>query len=127
MITNQTTRSQETMIWVTFRKKGLHRYPAAATDENLKDVSYLGHEHRHLFWFKVKIQVWHDDRELEFHQFLNWVESLYDDKVLDLDYRSCEMISDELATMIQAKYPGRKLVIEISEDGEVGSEIFYNA
>lgn len=117
--------NKETMIWVTFKKKGIHRYPAAATDPTLTDVSYLGFAHRHLFGFKVAIEVFHNDRDIEFHQFLNWLESLYDDKILELDYRSCEMISDALALQIQTKFPGRKIIINVDEDGEVGSETTY--
>lgn len=114
-------------IWVTFQRKGLHKFPAAASDPALADVSYLGYPHRHLFKFKVTIQVWHDDREIEFHQFLNWVESLYDDKVLELDFMSCEMIADALAEKIQARYPGRSLMIDVSEDGECGAQCEYGA
>jgi hypothetical protein len=117
--------SKETMIWVTFKKTGIHRYPAAATDPNLADVNYLAAPHRHKFGFKVTIEVFHEDREIEFHQFLNWLESLYDDKVLALDYRSCEMISDELAEKIKARYPNRKIIISVDEDGEVGSHTTY--
>ena len=37
----------ERKIWVTFRKEGIHKYPAAATDPKLAtgdeyDVSFLG-------------------------------------------------------------------------------------
>jgi hypothetical protein len=112
------------MIWVTFQRKGLHRYPQAATAPELNDVSYLGNEHRHLFKFKVSIEVNHADREIEFHQFLNWLESLYDG-TLSLDYRSCEMISDELADAIRKEYSDRKLIIDISEDGECGCTCEY--
>lgn len=113
------------MIWVTFQRAGIHKYPAAATDPNLADVSYLGFQHRHLFKFKISIEVFHNDRDIEFHQFLNWIESLYTDNTLSLDYRSCEMISDELAAIIKDRYPDRKLIIDISEDGECGSTIEY--
>ena len=119
------TEHNTKMIWVTFSRKGLHRYPAAADDVTLADVSYLGNVHRHLFKFKVTIQVWHDDRELEFHQFLNWLEALYDDKILELDFMSCEMISDQLAIKIQERYPRRRLIIDVSEDGECGAICEY--
>ena len=108
-------------IWVTFQKKGIHRYPQAATESDLEDVSYLGYPHRHLFKFKVTIEVFHDDREIEFHQFLNWLESLYEG-TLELDYKSCEMIADDLAVQIKQKYSGRYLRIEVSEDGECGCD-----
>ena len=55
------------MIWVTFKKEGIHKYPAALEDPKLKtggwdDVSLLGYPHRHIFHFRVWIEVFHDDR-----------------------------------------------------------------
>lgn len=108
------------MIWVTFQRAGFHKYPNAPDD-----VSYLASVHRHLFKFKVSIEVFHDDREVEFHQFLRWLEGLYD-KALILDYRSCEMIADELVKLIKDAYPGRDIEIEISEDGECGVTATYD-
>jgi hypothetical protein len=118
------------MIWVTFRKEGIHKYPAALTDPSLAtgdeyDVSFLGYPHRHIFHFRVWISVTHNDRDIEFIQFKRWLESLYNDATLKLDYKSCEMMSDELYDVITQKYPGREVWIEISEDGENGSFIKY--
>jgi len=117
-------------IWVTFQKEGVHKYPQALTDPNLAtgdeyDVSFLGYPHRHIFHFRVDIEVFHDDRELEFIQFKRWLESLYQTNVLQLDYRSCEMISDDLSVMIKDRYPGRKFKISVSEDNENGSYAEY--
>ena len=118
------------MIWVTFRKEGMHRYPAAATDPTLAtgdeyDVSFLANEHRHIFHFRVWIGVTHNDRDIEFIQFKRWLENLYKDSTLTLDHKSCEMMSDELYDMISQKYPSREIWIEVSEDGENGSFIKY--
>jgi len=118
------------MIWVTFRKEGMHRYPAAATDPNLAtgdeyDVSFLANEHRHIFHFRVWIGVTHDDRDIEFIQFKRWLENLYKDAILSLDHKSCEMMSGDLYDMISQKYPNREVWIEVSEDGENGSFIKY--
>ena len=117
-------------IWVTFRKEGVHLYPAAATDSRLKtgdwdDVSFLGVPHRHIFHFKVRIEVFHDDRDIEFIQFKRWLEKLYNEDILELNHKSCEMISDDLYQEISARYPGRFVEIEVSEDGENGSLIYY--
>tara|TARA_R110000822_G_scaffold36470_1_gene102607 strand:- start:2998 stop:3375 length:378 start_codon:yes stop_codon:yes gene_type:complete len=117
-------------IWVTFRKEGVHLYPAAKDDPNLAtgnwdDVSFLGYAHRHIFHFRVGIEVFHDDRDIEFIQFKRWLESLYASDILSLDHRSCEMISDELAEKINAKYPDRKIEIEVAEDGENGATSRY--
>jgi len=113
------------MIWVTFRKEGIHRYPACLTDPKLAtgdeyDVSFLGHPHRHMFHFKVYLEVFHDDRDVEFIQFKRWLENLYNQGTLELNHKSCEMMADDLYGQISSKYTDRKIWIEISEDGENG-------
>jgi hypothetical protein len=122
----------ERKIWVTFRKEGIHKYPAALEDPQLAtgdeyDVSFLGYPHRHIFHFRVWIDVFHNDRDVEFIQFKRWLERLYhsDQGVLSLDYKSCEMISDDLYTQIAARYPDRTVWIEVAEDGENGALIKY--
>ena len=118
------------MIWVTFRKEGMHKYPAALEDPKLKtgdeyDVSFLGYPHRHTFHFKVAIEVFHDDRDIEFIQFQRWLLNLYKEGTFQNDYKSCEMMSDDLYIQITKKYPGRKIEIDVSEDGENGSHAIY--
>lgn len=118
-------------IHVTFQKEGIHCYPAAATDPKLKtgdeyDVSFLGTPHRHIFHFKVEIEVFHNDRDIEFIQFKRWLENLYKEGTLELNYKSCEMISDDLFNQIATKYPNRDVTITVSEDNENGATIFYN-
>ena len=117
-------------IWVKFKKEGIHKYPAALDDPKLAtgdwdDVSFLGYPHRHIFHFRVCIEVYHDDRDIEFIQFKRWLERCYDTGVLVLDYKSCEMISDDLYDQVKAKYPNRDVTIEVSEDDENGSVVFY--
>ena len=119
-------------IWVTFQKEGIHCYPAAATDPKLNtageyDVSFLASPHRHIFHFRVWIDVFHNDRDIEFIQFKRWCESLYSGQsaVLELDWKSCEMISDDLYIQIADRYPDRAVWIEVSEDGENGCTIKY--
>jgi hypothetical protein len=131
MIIKQDIRPNK-MIWVTFQKEGIHKYPAALTDPALAtgdeyDVSFLGYPHRHIFHFRVWINVLHNDRDIEFIQFKRWLISLYNGQgaVLSLDYKSCEMMSDDLYAQISAKYPDREVWIEVSEDGENGSFIKY--
>ncbi len=119
------------MIWVTFEREGIHKYPGADTDPSLAtgdeyDVSFLGYPHRHIFHFKVAIQVFHNDRDIEFNQFKRWLENSFRDGVMKLDHKSCEMISDELYMLIASRYPNRDIEITVSEDGENGATIIYN-
>lgn len=113
-------------IWVTFQRAGFHRYPAAGEDPNLSDVSYLAARHRHLFKFRVEIEIFHNDRELEFHQVLNYCESLYKDNHIEIDYKSVEMLADDLYVQLASRYPDRYMAIEVSEDGECGCRIEYH-
>ena len=43
-------------IWVTFQKEGIHKYPDAPDE-----VDFLRYPHRHMFHFKVQIEVYNDD------------------------------------------------------------------
>ena len=119
-------RNVKRWIWVKFTKEGIHKYPAALTDPALAtgdeyDVSFLGYPHRHTFHFKVAITVEHSDRAIEFIQFKRWLENLYKTDTLQLDYKSCEMIAEDLYLQISAKYPGREVKIDVSEDDENGA------
>ena len=129
---NKVLRLARKMIFVTFQKEGIHCYPDAATNPKLAtndefDVSFLASPHRHIFHFNVAIQVFHGDREIEFIQFKRWLEKLYVDSILQLNHKSCEMISDDLFIQINKKYPNRKIEITVSEDNENGSITYYNA
>ena len=141
-------------IWVTFRLEGVHKYPAALTDPLLAtgdqyDVSFLGYPHRHIFHFRVWIDVFHNDRDIEFIQFKRWLLSLYTTTggshglrnrsvphntdgaglasapTLQLDFKSCEMMADDLYIQIADRYPNRAVWIEVAEDGENGCLIRY--
>ena len=117
-------------IYVNFQKVGFHRYPAAGTDPQLcsageYDVSYLAARHRHLFKFNVQIEIFHNDRELEFHQVLTYCESLFENTI-EIDSKSVEMLADDLYLQLANRYPGRNMKIGVSEDGECGCVIEYN-
>jgi hypothetical protein len=130
-VRNRIRQEAKRMIWVTFRKEGIHKYPAALDDPKLKtgdeyDVSFLGYPHRHIFHINVSIEVFHNDRDIEFIQFKRFCERLLSEGVVQLNYKSCEMISDDLYQTIASRYPDRDIHITVSEDGENGATIFYN-
>ena len=123
----KTMNTAKRMIWVTFRKEGIHKYPQALTDPNLEEVKFLGYPHRHMFHFKVEIEVFHDDRELEFILFKRELEALYaEEGAMTLNFQSCEMIARELAKYIQTKYPNRALSISVAEDNENGCRLVWD-
>jgi hypothetical protein len=118
--------SVSTTIWVTFQKEGIHKYPAALTDPALADVKFLGYPHRHTFHFTVELEVFHDDRDVEFILFKRELEEFYSNGTLELDYKSCEMIAKDLLLTLQVKgYDKRHINITVSEDGENGATMRY--
>jgi hypothetical protein len=74
----------------------------------------------------VSIEVFHNDRDIEFIQFKRWLEKQYSQGILELNYKSCEMISDDLYDVIATRYPDRNIAIQVSEDNENGATIVYN-
>lgn len=118
-------RLVSTKIWVTFDMVGFHRYPDAPDA-----VAYLRDRHRHVFKFKVAVSVIHHDRDIEFHMFKMWLTGLYEDKTLEVDYKSCEMLASELLVKIDYQYglikdcvTRRYISVEVSEDGECGAVV----
>ena len=107
-------------IWVTAQRAMIHQYPDAP-----EGVEFLKNAHRHMFKFKVSIEVMHNDRDIEFILFKQFVEKILVSLDADLKEKSCEMISDYLYYEINAKHPNRNIIIEVSEDGENGSLYEY--
>lgn len=117
-------------IEVSFQKEGIHKYPAALTDPKLAtgdwdDVSFLGNPHRHIFHFYVRIAVTHNDRDIEFIQFKRWLERQYQTGAMNIDYKSCEMLAEDLIAVILERYPDRPLEVRVFEDDENGAILEY--
>lgn len=113
-------------IEVSFQREGIHKYPAALEDPKLASVSFLGYPHRHIFHFRIRVSVTHNDRDIEFIMFKRELEALYNDSMFLLDYKSCEMIAEDLIEYISRTYPGRYIEVGISEDGENGAILKYH-
>ncbi len=107
-------------IFVTFQKEGIHRYPDAP-----EGVEFLKHPHRHIFHFRIGIEVFHNDRDIEFILFKRELEGLYKDATLQVDFKSCEMLAEDLINYISNKYPQRRIWAQVSEDGENGAELEF--
>lgn len=115
-------RTVRKVIWVTFALPGIHRYPDAP-----EEVAYLRELHRHMFHFKVGMTVAHSNREVEFHMLKNWCLSLYKDAVLQLDYKSCEMMAEDLLGKLAKEYgDNRTITVEVSEDQECGAIVTWS-
>lgn len=118
--------AQPASVWVTHRFVGFHAWPDAPPRR-----LYLASLHRHVFHVKTKVHVMHDDREVEFHDLLDRslaaAETLGEPMPPDarnLGPMSCEMIARNIAAAVSISYPGRTVVVEVSEDGESGAIVF---
>jgi len=105
-------------IWITTQFEGFHKYPDAPDA-----VRFLRDIHRHTFHVKVYLEIFHDERDVEFIMFKHYIVGLLENP--GLGFKSCEMISDDIYKNISSSYPGRKVKIEVSEDGENGCEKEY--
>lgn len=106
-------------VYVTFQKEFIHQYIDAP-----KEVEYLRYPHRHIAHITAKIEVFNNDREIEFIMLKHWLEkSLEIDKLTN---RSCETIAETILIAIQAKYgKNRDAEITVSEDDENGAILVY--
>ena len=110
----------KTYIWCTFRVEGVHYWPKAH--------NCLVHPHRHLFHFKVRMSVKHGDREVEFIALKNELKCMVSSDILPgiTVTLSCEQIGKTVLSYLIRNYgEDREYVVEVSEDGENGAEVFY--
>jgi len=107
-------------IVVRWQFAGFHAYENAP-----EQVSFLKTTHRHLFKCSAKIEVKHDNRELEFFMVQTDLTNVF--KAGNHDNKSCEMIAENILSYIENRYGyDRKIEIEVSEDGE-NSAVVENA
>jgi len=107
-------------IYVTFRFEGYHRWPEAPDE-----VAFLRDLHRHVFHVRADIEVFHDDRDIEFILEKRRLQKLFDEGQ-NSDYRSCEMLGEEIVVDILGEHGSRLITVEVSEDGENGAVVRYN-
>lgn len=105
-------------IEVHFQVEGWHNWEGAPTHR-----AYLATTHRHLFYVTASVEVRQDDREIEFHDFLDFCKENF--KGGQLGGQSCEMMARGLLEKITARFEGRAVIVKVFEDGEVGAVVNY--
>jgi hypothetical protein len=103
-------------IVVRFTVEGWHRWPDAPPPR-----AYLAARHRHVFHVEAGLEVYADDREIEFHDFLDFCRAALPGG--EFGGQSCEHLARALLEKITRRYPGRRVLIGIFEDGEVGARV----
>jgi hypothetical protein len=107
----------KTTAVVRFRVPGWHAWVNAPAHRR-----YLSFAHRHLFHVEAELAVLHDDREVEYHDLLDFCVARF--PAGQYGGKSCEMLARELAEELVRQYPGRAVRVSVFEDGEVGSQVF---
>ncbi len=99
---------------IKFSTVGMHKW-AAAPDHR----EYLRFPHRHNFFVEVTIQVWHNEREIEFHDLLQFCK----DNFPQGEYKgaSCETLAEQLLEKLVTEYPERLVQVSVLEDNENGA------
>lgn len=119
------------MIWgiVTFQFEHYHRWPDAP-----EECQFLRNLHRHMFHVEVWVEQFHNERDIEYITFKNWLTN----KVVSPFYMcqslpekfgieetdSCETMAHKIREYIltfQPKLQNRKIKVKVMEDGENGA------
>ena len=111
-------------IIVTNNFRGYHKY-----DDAPAEVGFLKSMHRHNFNVKTKIEVVHNDRDIEFYQLQYRIETFvnaryrnrYGDYIDGIYIGSCESLAEDILKHLHALYPNRRVCIEVWEDNENGA------
>lgn len=93
--------------------EGFHKYPGAP-----EEVAFLRDSHRHMFYVEAEIEVFTEDRELEFFIVQKFIKQLLTNG--QQDYKSCEMIAHDIASAINNRYGERNVKVSVFEDNENG-------
>ncbi len=105
-------------IFLRFTHEALHSYPQASGP-----TEYLKYPHRHLFHFEIQMEVFHDNREVEFLQLRNQVKDFIKDTYgYNFYSNSCEMVARNVLNFLISNYgDDRNYRIIVSEDNENGA------
>lgn len=112
-------------IFITTSFEGVHCYPSAP-----EGVEFLRTPHRHMFGVRVEVEVYHDDRELEFillkRKVNSWFKARQTNYVWQMGPMSCEQVARELIEFLKGdlvKGNERYYKVTIDEDGENGATV----
>lgn len=111
---------KKSLIIVRGQFEFCHRYATAPAE-----VAYLRNLHRHMFNYEVELEVFHDDRELEFIMVKHDIDGYLARRNEDWEEKtSCEQMAKCIGLYLQTKYGfERSLSVSIFEDNENGAKV----
>lgn len=108
-------------INIKFEFEGFHKYILAP-----KEVSFLRTIHRHIFVVKARIEVFTEERELEFFMVQRKLNEFIQNKYPEKLVGSCENIAKDVYDFIKENYCNhmqRLVQVVVYEDNENGGEV----
>lgn len=111
--------NKKTTIIIRTQFEGTHQYINAPDA-----VSMLRSIHRHLFYVEVELDVYGDDRELEFILVKRALNDFLDNKPFTIT-TSCEQMADAICGFLIEKYGNRNIRCCVYEDNENGGCVYY--
>jgi hypothetical protein len=119
-VTDSHYRNLDRTVTVRWEQVGFHCWPEAAGVRQ-----YLSTRHRHKFFFTLTVDVFHNDREIEFHDLLDFAKGIIIEQ--ELGRQSCEDLATTIIDAVVAKYPQtattRTIRVSVFEDNEVGATL----
>lgn len=76
-------------------------------------------------YFTVSIEVFYNDGGIEVMRFKDWLKQICSQLFMDFNFKSCEMMADDLYDQIASTYPNRDVIINIRDDEDNGVTINY--
>lgn len=118
--------NKEATVFCQTSFEAIHCYPEAP-----EEVAYLRAPHRHMFGVRVEMQVFNDDREVEFimlkHRVEDFLKSCFSGNI---GRTSCEQIAAEVVEQLEYTYcadQNRNIKVTVDEDGENGSTVYVGS
>lgn len=119
-----------TLVFANAQYEGVHHYPEAPDE-----VAYIRQPHRHVFHVRVEVEVFNDDREVEFiilkHQVNKYIQKhLDEDGVWQMGRMSCEQVAKGIVQHLYTVVPrakSRSWSVTVDEDGENGATVLCDA
>lgn len=104
-------------VFVTTQFEGVHRWKDAPNQ-----VKFLRDYHRHMFNVLLEIEVFDEDRDIEFvllkKQLNAFIKEDFENSYLDY---SCETMAKRILLYMLNIYKNRAMLCSVSEDGENGA------
>ena len=110
----------ESYAEITTRFKGMHQWagaPEGHPHEHLRNM------HRHVFHVTVRIQQFHDDRDVEYLYALDKLDAFIGESYPTWPLgKSCEMMAQWILDYCSSQWgEDRAYVVKVTEDGENGA------